>query len=149
MKIKIQEEPGLPETEVIIRCRERDAQVGRLLALLGGLEPEQGRKLTGRRDGQTYLLDCARLLYADTVEKRTFLYTAEGVYETDLRLYELEERLRTEDFFRAGKSVLVNFNAIRSLRPDLGGRIRLTMENGEAVYVSRQYAGGLKKRLGL
>ena len=149
MKIQVQEEPGLKETEELIRCARTDGQTARLLALLSQLEPEQSRRLTGRRDGQTYLLDCRDLLYADTVDKRTFLYTAEAVYETDLRLYELEERLRGEDFFRASKSALVNFNAIRSLRPDLGGRIRLTMEGGEAVYVSRQYAPGLKKRLGL
>lgn len=149
MKIEIQEEPSLQETEVIIRCARTDGQTARLLALLGQLEPKGSGRLTGRRDGQTYLLDWRDLLYADTVDKRTFLYTAEGVYETDLRLYELEERLGEKDFFRASKSVLVNFNAIRSLRPDLGGRIRLTMEGGEAVYVSRQYAPGLKKRLGL
>ena len=30
------------------------------------------------------------MLYIDTVDRGTFLYTAGGVYETRLRLYELE-----------------------------------------------------------
>ena len=33
------------------------------------------------------------MLYIESVDKRTFLYTEESVYETPLRLYELEERL--------------------------------------------------------
>ncbi len=147
MKIRIEEEPGLEEAEVVIRCRPGDSQAARLLAVLGELQP--ARKLTGTREGQTYLLDAGEVLYIDTVDKRTFLYTREAVYESELRLYELEARLKGQDFFRASKSALVNFNAIQSLRPDLGGRLRLTMQGGEAVYVSRQYAPGLKERLGL
>lgn len=147
MKIRIEEEPGLEEVEVVIRCRPGDSQAVRLLAVLGELQP--ARKLTGTREGQTYLLDAGEVLYIDTVDKRTFLYTREAVYESEWRLYELEARLKGQDFFRASKSALVNFNAIQSLRPDLGGRLRLTMQGGEAVYVSRQYAPGLKERLGL
>lgn len=147
MKIRIEEEPGLAEAEILIRCQP--SQAPRLLALLGELDLEPARKLAGRREGQTYLLEPEDVLYIETVDKKTFLYTAGEVCETDLRLYELELQLRGRDFFRASKSALVNFNRIRSLRPDLGGRLRLTMVNGEAVYVSRQYAPALKKRLGM
>lgn len=148
MKIRMEIVPDLEEPELVLRCARPGTEEARLLARLEGLG-ERAEKLTGLREGQTYLLDPQRILYADTVDKRTFLYTAGAVYETELRLYELEERLQSQDFFRASKSALVNFNAIQSLRPDLGGRIRLTMEGGETVYVSRQYAPGLKKRLGL
>ncbi len=149
MKIRVEEVPGLMETEVVVRCNQAGGDAARVLAKLSELEAEGAGRLTGQLEGQTYLLDPVKVLYADTADKRTFLYTADGVYETELRLWELEERLRARDFFRASKSALVNFNAIKSLRPDLGGRIRLTMDNGEAVYVSRQYAPGLRERLGL
>ncbi|ANU53460.1 LytTR family transcriptional regulator DNA-binding domain-containing protein [Acutalibacter muris] len=149
MKIKMEVAPGITEPEIILRCAEAGEAAAGLLARLYELAAGETGKLTGQLEGQTYLLDPAKVLYADTADKRAFLYTAGAVYETELRLYELEERLRGRGFFRASKSALVNFNAIRSLRPDLGGRIRLTMENGEAVYVSRQYAPWLKKKLGL
>jgi two-component system response regulator LytT len=149
MKIRMEIAPDLQEPELVLRCPCPGDKEASLLARLGSLAAEHTEKLTGLREGQTYLLDPRQVLYADTVDKRTFLYTAGAVYETGLRLYELEERLRDKDFFRAGKSALVNFNAIQSLRPDMGGRIRLTMEGGETVYVSRQYAPWLKKRLGL
>ena len=91
----------------------------------------------------------ADVLYADTADKKTFLYTADAVYETPLRLYELEEQLAARDFVRAGKSVLLNFAHVAALRPDFGGRMRVTMSNGEVVVASRQYVPALKAKLGL
>ena len=87
------------------------------------------------------------MIYIEAVDKRTFLYTRGEVYETPMRLYELEDGLRDLDFFRAGRSVIVNFRKIKSIRPELGGRMLVTMDNDEQVYVSRQYAGELKDKL--
>ena len=43
----------------------------------------------------------------------------------------------------------MNFGRVSSICPDLGGRLRLTLENGEVVGVSRQYAPAIRKKLGL
>lgn len=145
MRVFIEEGEQFGETEVVIRCRKTDSQVTRIFSLLQTFD----QKLTGVRDGQTYLLEAERVLYVDTADKKTFFYTAEGVYETPLRLYELEERLAPCDFFRASKSSIINFNGIRSLRPDFGGRMLLTMVNGEQLMVSRQYVPYIKNKLGL
>lgn len=145
MRVSIEEGERFEETEVIIRCRKTDPQVTKIFSLLQTFD----QKLTGVRDGQTYLLEAERVLYVDTADKKTFFYTAEGVYETPLRLYELEERLAPCDFFRASKSSIINFNGIRSLRPDFGGRMLLTMVNGEQLMVSRQYVPYIKNKLGL
>lgn len=69
------------------------------------------------------------------------------MYESALRLYELEEKLSGMDFFRTGKSGIVNFLRVRSIRPDFGGRLLLTLDNGEQVPVSRQYAAAIKHKL--
>lgn len=145
MKLSIEEREDLPETEVVIRCCRMDPQVLKMIATLRAFD----QKLTGLRDGRTFLLDAKDVLYIDTADKKTFLYTAKEVYETPLRLYELEERLAAQDFFRASKSSVVNFNAIHSLRPDFGGRMELTMENGERLNVSRQYVPVIREKLGL
>ena len=145
MKINLQEDAGCGETEVTIRCRTADADILSLLATLRAFD----RKITGERDGQTFLLDAADILYADSADKHTFLYTAAGVFETPLRLYELEGILAGSDFFRASKSLVVNFRQIRSLRPEFGARMLLTMKNGEKCLVSRQYVPELKAKLGL
>ena len=45
--------------------------------------------------------------------------------------------------------MIVNFSRVQSICPDLGGRLRLTMETGEVVGVSRQYAPAIRAKLGL
>lgn len=144
MKIRIEEDPSAEELEVVIRCRQTNEQVMGMLELLRMAD----RKITGYRDSETWILDVGRILYIDTVEKRTFLYLADEVYETPLKLYELEERLAGFDFFRASKSSIINFNQIQSLKPEFGGTMQVTMSNGERLNVSRQYARAIKEKLG-
>jgi DNA-binding LytR/AlgR family response regulator len=76
------------------------------------------------------------------------LYTESDIYETSLRLYELEEQLSANDFFRAGKSSIINFNKIKALKSDIDGRIIVEMENKERLVVSKQYASFIKNKLG-
>ena len=143
MKITLNQDPAFPETEVIINCPQADEDILRLVAMLR----IHHKKLVGILEGGRHLLDVKDILYIDTADKRTFLYTGKAVYESALRLYELEDSLRELDFLRAGRSAIVNFRRIRSIRPELGGRLLLTMDNGEQVYVSRQYAGEMKEKL--
>ncbi len=145
MKVTVEECPGLEQTEVNIRCPRLDAQLSRLVDLLRLSDA----RLTGEKDGETCILDGADVLYIDTVDRGTFLYTEEGVYQTRLRLYELEEQLTSWEFVRVSKSAIVNFGQVRSLRPDFGGRMRLTMSNGEVVVANRQYVPAIKAKLGL
>ena len=69
--------------------------------------------------------------------------------ESKARQRELEEQLAPRDFVRVSKSAIVNFDQVRSLRPDLGGRLRLTLSNGEVVVANRQYVPAIKQKLGL
>ena len=76
-------------------------------------------------------------------------YMAEDVFETKLKLYEIEQQLCQVGFLRVSKSCLVQLKFIRSLKAELDRKIRLTLENGEQIIVSRQYADELKHRLGV
>ena len=96
---------------------------------------------------ETEVLDVKDILYIDTADKKTFLYTEKQVFQSALRLYELEDTLKELDFFRAGRSTILNFRRVRSVRPELGRRWLVTMDNNEQIWVSRQYAGELKEKL--
>lgn len=145
MKLFVEQGRDVEEVEVVIRCRSLDREVSALLERLRSTD----HRLTGVKDGATQVIEVEDVLYIDTADRITFLYTANGVYETQLRLYELEERLLGRDFLRVSKSAIINFDHVRSLRPDLGGRMRLTMSNGEVVMANRQYVGAIKAKLGL
>ena len=117
MKIVLEENPGFTETEVVIRCREATPQVMGILAALRSFD----QRLTGTREGRTYLFEAGQVLYIESVDKRTIFSTPPRVFtKTPLRLYELEERLASWDFVRASKSVIVNFGRVSSIRPTGG-----------------------------
>ena len=145
MNVTITENPALDDVEVAIACPRIDERVQRIVASLGAFD----RVLIGERDGATFRVGVEDVCYAETVDGKTFLYTADAVYQTPLKLYELEERLAGTEFVRASKQMLVNFDHVASIRPALNARLQLMLDNGEAAIVSRQYAPAIKRKLGL
>ena len=73
----------------------------------------------------------------------------EGKVQLRGRLYEWEERLVPEGFFRISHSEVVNLQAVKSLDLSLAGTVGLRFKNGGSTFVSRRYVDKLKKRLGL
>lgn len=145
MNVTITENSALDDIEVSVACPRIDERVQRIVASLGAFD----RVLIGERDGATFRVGVEDVCYAETVDGKTFLYTADAVYQTPLKLYELEERLAGTEFVRASKQMLVNFDHVASIRPALNARLQLMLDNGEAAIVSRQYAPAIKRKLGL
>lgn len=145
MKLTVEERPGLEEVEVSIRCPAIDRRVRAIMAAANAAD----RRLLGTDDAGTFIVEPADVLYAETVDGRTFLYGRERVLESPLRLYELEESLSGTEFVRATKSLIVNFDHVRALRPYLNARLELVLSNGESVIASRQYAPAIKRKIGL
>jgi len=143
LKIIINENTAFEETEIIVNCKNADEDIFKMLAILRSFD----KKLTGTKDGRTFILDAIDVMYFESVDKKTFIYTNDDVYETPLRLYELEERLSGGDFFRASKQNIINLSKIVSMRPEFSGKIEVTLQNNERLYVSRQYVPILKSKL--
>ena len=143
LKVEIQE--GYPEIEVTIRCPEASEEIRRIESLLTA----SAERLPCTKGGVTHLVDKHDILYCESVDKRCFIYTERDVFETSLKLYELEELLASAGFIRNAKAQVLNIGKISSLCPDFGNRIEAVMRNGEKLIVSRQYARQLKERLGL
>ena len=132
-------------TQVEIHCKEVTGETERLERYISRFD----ERITGSSEGQTYSIDINAILYIESVDKKTFLYTHGNVFLTEKRLYELESILDEKTFFRCSKSVIVNLEKIKSLRPEVTRNIRATLENGEIIVISRRYATSLKKLIGL
>lgn len=145
MKIEIDIDDRYEETCIHVSCKRLTPELHKMLAMMRILD----KQFAAVRDGETFLLDIAEIIYIEAVERKTFVYTKDGVYESGFRLYELEEQLEEYGFFRVSKSCLVQLRAIRSLKSDINRRIRVTLDNGEVIIASRQYAEGIKRRLGI
>jgi DNA-binding LytR/AlgR family response regulator len=142
MKITINTDEQRAETEIIVNCSRLGDDIDRLLAAIKTLD----MKLTVYKDKRQYILDTTDVIYIESTDRRTFLYTNTDVYESPLRLYELEEKLVSCNFLRASKNCLFNINHIQSIEPDLH-RLILTTAKGIKLIVSRQYAAAVKLKL--
>ena len=131
--------------QVIIECRKADDEVMKLKNHIELFD----NKLTARLEDKTFLINPTDTLYFESVDDRTFLYTADKVYEIRHRLYELEEILSDRDFIRISKSQIVNINCIKSLVPELNRSLSATLSNGEILTVSRRYVKPLRILLGI
>lgn len=145
MKIEIRVEPDAPDLRVEITCARLTPEIEQLLATIRMLD----HKLTGRLEGETHLIDLAEVLYIESVDRKSYICTASRTYESDLPLQQVEQQTRDSGFVRASRTFLVNLRKVRSLKAEIGRRIRVTMENGEQVMASRHYADDLKARLGV
>ena len=130
---------------VEIHCREVTGEVTRLERYV----QNYSEAIRGTADGETQVIALSDVLYVESVDKRTYVYTKNKVFLTEKRLYELEEVLDTRDFFRCSKSMIVNLRKIIKLRPEVTRNIRATLENDEIIVISRRYAPALKKLIGL
>ncbi|GJM78528.1 hypothetical protein HMSSN139_10240 [Paenibacillus sp. HMSSN-139] len=94
MKITIESVPAGNEPEIIIRWNEPDET---LLQLIYSLKSHP-RKLIGTRELQIHILNPKDVYYFESVDNRVFIYCREQVYESRLRLYEIEAEYESLDF---------------------------------------------------
>ena len=144
MRVNIIENADTKEIFAEIHCREITAEVNRLKAHI----ENYAVRIKGEYEKEAVYVDLKDILYFESVDSKTFIYTKERVLTAELRLYEIEKRLSEKNFFRCSKSVVVNIGKIVRLKPEISRNIIATLDNGEAVVISRRYVSELKRIIG-
>ena len=146
MKLFVRVVPDISETEIEVRCHERNQEVNNIIDIIKGSTDV----LVGINEkGQSERIYVSQILYLEAVDRDVFAYKAEGVYKIRKTLYELEGDLKTKLFVRISKSVIVNIKAVKSVSPEDFRRYRLLLKNGEYLIVSRNYANDFKAAIGM
>ena len=143
MKIVIQTDSSVQETTLSITCKDITPELERLISVFRLAD----KKLSAKKNGEVHLIDLKSVLYVESLERNTFIYTDDDVYESNYRLYELESMLGECNFVRVNKSTLLNLNKIKSIKSDIDRRIRVTLENGYQLIISRSYAEEFKSKI--
>lgn len=131
------------EEELILNYIEETEEVARVLAFMH----REGRKLLGYKDKEQVVISPEDILYIETVDSRTFLYTEREVYKVNYTLLQLEELLGEKKFFRCSKSMIMNISKVVSLKSLSSNRIDAVMQGGEHIMISRTYATDFRRRL--
>lgn len=145
MKVEIKTDQTEEAVLVEIHCRDITNEISKLERYIKRFRTF----IPATYDGEMVNVRTDAILYIESVDKKTFVYTENKVLMTEKRLYELEEILDKKDFFRCSKSTIIHLNKVERLKPEITRNIIATLINGENVVVSRRYASELKKLLGI
>ncbi len=146
MKVKVEIDENLEEDYVVIHCKrlnEQIMQVQNILADIGS----QDKTILLHRENKEYYLPLDKILFFETENKEVQVHTKTEIYDTEYKLYELEELLPGY-FMRISKSAIVNLNQIYSISRNLTASSLIEFVNcHKQVYVSRNYYKALVDRL--
>ncbi len=145
MKIIIEDIGPEEEEQIIIRCKSVDES---MMQLINSIKAKQ-EKMTVRQGERIVQINPQGIYYFEAVDNKVFIYLEQGIYETKLKLYEVEMQYAGTDFFRVSKSVILNLSKVKSFSPSFNGRFEAVMKNGERIMISRQYVPLLKTKLGI
>jgi two-component system LytT family response regulator len=132
----------------IERARDRapaasEAEIDRLTQAVAG----RAVRLLARSGDRYRVIPQRDVVYFSCEDKLTRLHTRDKQYLLDPTLNELEARLDPALFYRISRSVLVNLDCVREVRPLAGGIADLTLSTGELLEVSRRRLRELLDRL--
>jgi DNA-binding LytR/AlgR family response regulator len=143
MKLILTQIEGQSELEVEIRYSDMDDSVKQLIKKIEGMDIS----ISGNLNGRQYKIKIEDIFYIESVDKKTFIYGKEQVYRSELKLYQLLDKLNTYDFIQVSKSCILNINALDSIKQLGNSRIEAILSNGEKINVSRKYIPEIKKAL--
>ncbi len=146
MKVRIDIQSDLEEDEIVIRCASINETILQIQNLISnfGMATKSFTLLKGDTE---YFIPQEQILFFETESKTVVAHTAEKMYETQYKLYELEELLPTY-FMRISKSTIVNLNQIYSITRNLTASSKVEFYDSiKKVYVSRNYYKALIDRM--
>ena len=127
MRIRIEIEENLTEDEVVIRSSSLNESI---IAIQKNIaEAVRGRQqIMVMKGDKEYWLLLTEILFLETTENQVAVHSANQVFYTRLKLYELEELLPSV-FMRVSKSAIVNTEKVRSIKKNITGASEVEFEN--------------------
>lgn len=146
MKIKIEIGDELSEDEVVIRCKVLSEDIMCIQKRI--VDAVNSRmKLEVSKGGKEYYITIDEILFFETDACGVLVHTANHIYETKYRLYELENLL-PGNFLRVAKSAILNTGRIRAINKNITGASEVEFSgSNKKVFVSRNYLKVLMTKL--
>ncbi|KXT70743.1 LytTR family DNA-binding domain-containing protein [Streptococcus cristatus] len=144
MKVRIELDDRLADTELVIRVSRIDERIQKIQ---DALNEATAPAILFYKENSEYFVDLAEILFFETDGTKIFAHARNDAYEVKLKLYELEELL-PRYFCRISKSTIANARAIYSLEKSFSGTSSVQFsETHKKVHVSRHYYQLLKEKL--
>ena len=146
MNVEIKIDSSYTEPKILIMTASMNEELNNILNRLSEAAPPIISGYKGEKVGVLEQQDLIRI-YAHA--GKVFAVTDNGEYVLRLRLYELEERLKTHQFVRISNSEIINLRKVKHFDLSFTGTICVQLSNATTTYVSRRYVAKIKKILGI
>lgn len=146
MRVIIEVDDGIEEEVITIKCKKLDERILRIQQTLTE-QTSHGMTILLHKQEKEYYMPLESILFFETENKEIRAHTKSDIYETQYKLYELEELLPGY-FMRISKSAIVNLNHIYSITKNITASSLVEFSDcHKVVYVSRNYYKTLVERL--
>lgn len=143
MRLIICEGQDLEEPEVTIAYREMTASVKRVSDFVRAVD----QTILCKKDDENYSISVGDIYYIESVDKKVFVYCEEDVFQSNLKLYELEAMLSHVGFVRISKSMILNIEKLKGVKTLVNSRLEAILTNGESICVTRKYLKDIREAL--
>lgn len=146
MKVEIKLDSEFSEPKVVILTDKVTDEVNEIVRRISETRADT---VLGFIEEKLTLLEPRDILRIYAANSKVFAVTDSGEYVLRPRLYEMEERLKSERFARISNSEIINLKKVRNFDLSLSGTICVTLSDGTKTYVSRRYVSKIKEILGI
>lgn len=144
MKIHIEVDEKLENSELVIRCPELTNEIMQLQQKVIEICNKK-QKILFYQGEKEYYFPVSNILYFETSQDGMKAHTTSEVFSVKHRLYELEELLPTY-FVRVSKSSILNASEIYSITKNITASSVVEFQNTlKKVYISRSYYKTIKE----
>lgn len=144
IKLKFIHDDNAKDVEVIIRAKEQDEDVERILKALDTIT--NNTMVCNALSNET-MIDIKDIIIISKSGRYLTVKTTNGEFVINEPLYKIEEKLDKTWFIKISQSEIVNLKYVKKWDISYGGTIKIELENGISSYTSRRYATQIKKVL--
>lgn len=143
LKLTLKRCPDIEEDEMLLQYINMDKRLQTLVDYIG----QYLFHLDVKKEEKEYRISLEKILYIDSADGKTFVYTEKDVYESKKTLSGLEQSLHKTPFVRISKNCIVNTEYLHYVKPIGNHRLEAVLHNQESLIVSRFYIPLLKNKL--
>ena len=145
MGLLLKEDANIGETMIEVTQKTYDRKLQQLINLV----EEKNIDLPGKYQGETHFINMKDVCYIESVDKLTFLYTDQLVFESKEKLYFFEQRLLNTSFLRISKNILLNMDYLKSVLVLPNYKLEAKLLNLEKLVINRHYTKNIKAYLNI
>lgn len=145
MRLIMCKQQDMKNPEVIIAYSEMTASVKRVSEFVRSVD--QTIQCKKEKENENYSIAVCDIYYVESVDKKVFVYCEKDVFQSSLKLYELEKELKHIGFVRVSKSTILNIEKLKGIKTLANSRLEAILLNGERICVTRKYLKDVREVL--